>query len=213
MIAKLLLSIVSGAAGWSFMEYALHCWGGHAARGRTFFSREHLAHHANPGYFTPTPLKLATAAPFLVVLAAVSVKLGGALQGLVFTTSFAASWALYELAHRRIHTHPPHSAWSRWRRLNHIHHHFREPRMNHGVTSPLWDVVFRTHVAVKEPIRVPRRLAMPWLLAPGTTELDPAYAADYTLAGRRDGGPASAAAKDAVPADLVAAYEGSAPQL
>ena len=213
MATTLLLSLLAGAAGWSFLEHALHGWGGHLARGRTFFSREHLAHHANPGYFTPTPLKLATAAPFLIALGAAAVWLAGAFAGLAFTASLAATWTLYELAHRRIHTHPPTSAFSRWRRLNHIHHHFREPRMNHGVTTPLWDFVFRTHVAVTEPIRVPRRLAMPWLFARGSDELDPAYAADYVFVGRRAGGPASEAAKDALPGDVTAAYDGRAPEV
>ncbi|MBK7976294.1 MAG: hypothetical protein IPK07_24505 [Deltaproteobacteria bacterium] len=85
--------------------------------------------------------------------------------------------------------------------------------MNHGVTTPLWGFVFRTHVAVTEPIRVPRRLAMPWLFARGSDELDPAYAADYVFVGRRAGGPASEAAKDALPGDVTAAYDGRAPEV
>ncbi|MBK7976295.1 MAG: hypothetical protein IPK07_24510 [Deltaproteobacteria bacterium] len=81
MPTTLLLSLLSPAPPAGSFEYALHGWGGHLARGRTFFSREHLAHHANPGYFTPTPLKLATAAPFLIALGAAAVWLAGAFAG------------------------------------------------------------------------------------------------------------------------------------
>ena len=77
----------------------------------------------------------------------------------------------------------PTTAFARWRRLNHIHHHFREPRMNHGVTSPVWDVVARTY---DDPgvVTVPRRMAPTWMLDPDG-ELLPAYAGDYLLKGRR----------------------------
>lgn len=34
---------------------------------------------------------------------------------------------------------------------------------NHGVTSPLWDMVFRTHEKV-DVVKVPRRHVPPWLL-------------------------------------------------
>jgi len=49
------------------------------------------------------------------------------------------------------------------------------------VTTPLWDLVFATRLPV-ERVRVPRRLAMPWLVdAHG--EVWPAYADDYELVG------------------------------
>jgi hypothetical protein len=53
---------------------------------------------------------------------------------------------------------------------------------NHGVSMPLWDHVFGTHRAPGR-IRVPRRLALPWMLdADG--ELRPEFAEDYELVGR-----------------------------
>ena len=45
---------------------------------------------------------------------------------------------------------------------HHLHHHFRNPKANHGVTSPVWDHVFRTADPV-EVVRVPRKLAPFWL--------------------------------------------------
>ena len=70
----------------------------------------------------------------------------------------------------------------RWRRKNHFAHHFADPRLAHGVTTPVWDSVFRTRLEVAK-VRVPRRLAMRWLVDDGGELID-AYAFDYTLVGR-----------------------------
>jgi sterol desaturase/sphingolipid hydroxylase (fatty acid hydroxylase superfamily) len=47
-------------------------------------------------------------------------------------------------------------------RRHHLHHHFRNPKANHGVTSPVWDHVFRT-AETTELVRIPRKLAPFWL--------------------------------------------------
>jgi sterol desaturase/sphingolipid hydroxylase (fatty acid hydroxylase superfamily) len=57
------------------------------------------------------------------------------------------------------------------------------PRANHGVTTSLWDHVFRTYVPV-ERVRVPRRslAALPWLAAAREAgAAPPAFAADYEV--------------------------------
>ena len=51
------------------------------------------------------------------------------------------------------------------------------------MTTPIWDVVFGTRLVV-ERVRVPRRLAMPWLVD-ANGEILAAYAADYELVGSR----------------------------
>ena len=50
----LLGAAAAGAFVWTFLEYVLHDWYGHRQAGRNEFSREHLSHHADTGYFTPT---------------------------------------------------------------------------------------------------------------------------------------------------------------
>ena len=56
--------------------------------------------------------------------------------------------------------------------------------MNHGVTTPVWDLVFGTYERVEGPVKVPRRLAMRWLVDEDG-ELLPGYEADWALVGRR----------------------------
>ena len=56
--------------------------------------------------------------------------------------------------------------------------------MNHGVTSPVWDVVFGT---LQKPgiIKVPRKLQMRWLVDPATGAVREELAGHYALVGRR----------------------------
>ena len=90
-------------------------------------------------------------------------------------------YLLYEILHRRAHTHPSTGPYGRWRRRNHFAHHFVDPRRGQGGTTPVWDRVFGTRLPV-ERVRVPRRLAMPWLVN-ADSEIWPTYANDYELVG------------------------------
>jgi len=56
--------------------------------------------------------------------------------------------------------------------------------MNHGVTSPVWDHVFGTHQR-PETVRVPRRLALPWMLD-DHGEMRAELRRDYALVGSPD---------------------------
>lgn len=56
--------------------------------------------------------------------------------------------------------------------------------MNHGVTSPIWDIVFGTYVE-PEQIRVPEKLAMEWLCDPQSGDVHTSFAHDYVLRRRK----------------------------
>lgn len=174
------IHLALGAAVWSFAEYALHNWYGHLGRGTNEFSREHLAHHANGNYFTAIGRKARMAAVAIGALGLLVFAVLGPVRGLAFTAGFLAMYVAYEVLHRRAHTHAPIGPYGRWLRRHHFHHHFRNPKANHGVTSPIWDLVFGTF---ERPgvVRVPRKQAMSWLLG-ADGEVDARHARDYELA-------------------------------
>jgi sterol desaturase/sphingolipid hydroxylase (fatty acid hydroxylase superfamily) len=87
---------------------------------------------------------------------------------------------VYEWLHRREHTHAGWGAYGRWARRHHFHHHFVDGRTNHGVTSPIWDVVFRTYQQPATTIAVPRKLVMSWLVDE-THRIHPEHAATFSL--------------------------------
>jgi sterol desaturase/sphingolipid hydroxylase (fatty acid hydroxylase superfamily) len=174
------LSALVGAASWSFAEYAMHGWNGHHLKGRTDFSREHLAHHADPPYFAPAWKKARAALGVMAIMAPLAMWLVGALVGVVYTLCFVASYLFYEHVHLRAHTHPPRNRYGRWLRKHHFTHHFNNPKHNHGVTSALWDKVFGTFREI-DVVRVPAGKAMVWLCDEQTGEVHAEYADDYRL--------------------------------
>lgn len=196
----LLPAFALGAFTWSVAEYLIHRFVGHGPRreppstlwGRLrpaglagAFNDEHLRHHADAAYFAPTSQKIVAA----TVVGAVAVLLGtavaGASRGAAFAGGLVLTYAAYEVLHRRIHTHGPRGRYGRWLRRHHLHHHYKTPRMNHGVTSSLWDVLLGTHAAPAdgERLRVPQHLVPPWMLDE-SGEVRPEVAADYEVVRR-----------------------------
>ncbi|MEL6180069.1 MAG: sterol desaturase family protein, partial [Myxococcota bacterium] len=120
-----------------------------------------------------------------LIMMPLAILIGTVGPGIAFTLGFLLSYVGYEVLHRRVHTHPPVGPYGRWARKHHFYHHFSRPNLNHGVTSPIWDVVFGT-LETPEMVRVPAKKAMSWLLDPETGDVAEAYAADYVLVRRGD---------------------------
>jgi 4-hydroxysphinganine ceramide fatty acyl 2-hydroxylase len=162
MFTTTILFLILGAFTWSFTEYAMHNWYGHLAKGRNDFSREHLAHHKAPNTFAPIWKKVLAASFVLSFFAPLSILAFGVLNGTTYSLSFIITYVLYEWLHIRTHTVAPGNPYTRHIYKHHLHHHFGSPKTNHGVTSLIWDRVFRTYQAPGK-IRVPEKDVMLWL--------------------------------------------------
>jgi len=185
-------AVCAGAVAWTATEYGLHRFAMHELRGRGLASVEHLQHHADVTYFSPASKKLASAATTTAVVFPAVAAIAGRRVAAAFTGSMIATYFAYEVAHRRTHTHPPRGRYGRWARRSHLHHHFGAPMRNFGVTSPVWDRLFRTY---DDPgvVTVPRRMAPVWMLDDGG-ELQERFAGDYRVKGPAGAGPDHATA-------------------
>lgn len=176
MIAAVLLGILT----WTFFEYLLHRYAGHGRRFRKNpFGVEHVRHHIEGNYFAPTWKKLIAAAGYVAVTIGPAIAIAGS-TGVVYVASLIGFYLMYELLHRREHTHAGIGPYGRWARRHHFHHHFVDGRKNHGVTSPLWDFVFGTYERPTV-IRVPAKLCMTWLRDPVTGNIRAEHAGTYQL--------------------------------
>jgi sterol desaturase/sphingolipid hydroxylase (fatty acid hydroxylase superfamily) len=184
-VVTTLVALALGAALWTLAEYLLHRFAMHALNGKGIMSREHLEHHVGSGWaFSYT--HLLSWAGVLLVGAAVWAPLGwllGGLPGLALGAGWCLGYAFYEHQHAMAHLRGPRGRYSTWLRRHHFHHHFGHPRANHGVTTSVWDHVFGTYER-PERVRVPRRLAQPWML--DGDRLRPELVADYVLVGAAD---------------------------
>ena len=189
MILSHLNAILLGALTWSFLEYCIHRWLGHDRRFRpNLFAKEHTRHHIEGHYFAPW-WKKASAATVVAALSAGPAFLAGAwlagswTVGGGYVVGFVGFYLTYEVLHRREHVSEGVGPYGRWARRHHFAHHFVDARFNHGVTSPLWDLVFGTYRPVDH-IAVPRRLAMRWLVDPLTGEVREHLRERWSLKGR-----------------------------
>jgi sterol desaturase/sphingolipid hydroxylase (fatty acid hydroxylase superfamily) len=183
MISRVLFPALLGVLSWTFLEYVIHRWMGHDRRfKKTPFGIEHVRHHIEGDYFAPTWKKLIAATIATALLSVPAVLLVGTASGLAYVLGLMAFYGVYEVSHRREHTHPGFGAYGRWARRHHFHHHFVDGRSNHGVTTPIWDVVFGTYQKPAS-IKVPQQLCMAWLRDPHTGGIRAEYADTFSLRG------------------------------
>lgn len=163
MIQEIALSLLAGALTWSLLEYGIHRWAGHDRRLRgNVFEKEHTRHHSRGNYFAASWKKAGAAALLMALVIYPAMLAVGTVAGVTYAGGLAGFYLYYEILHRREHTHEGVGPYARWARRHHFYHHFGDPSMNHGVTSPIWDVVFGTYQA-PDVILVPEKLKMRWL--------------------------------------------------
>jgi 4-hydroxysphinganine ceramide fatty acyl 2-hydroxylase len=137
------LTLFGGLATWTLLEYVIHGWMGH--RFRTFASPLHQVHHRDPRRVFAVGAWLPVGAIWIL-----GVILWGVTPGVLFYSGIVTGFALYEVIHYRIHFTRPRNRVEAYLRERHFVHHFRAPDRCFGVTSPVWDQVFRSGIARAE---------------------------------------------------------------
>lgn len=134
-------SVLTGALAWSFAEYAIHRWVFH---GKSLWLRQqHGYHHMRPAALIGVSSVATTIFGALTFWALTMVF--GPVIGVGLLVGFVLGYLAYIVAHDRFH-HGAENAGSMMATLNRNHDfHHRHFRMNFGVTSPLWDMIFGTY--------------------------------------------------------------------
>jgi sterol desaturase/sphingolipid hydroxylase (fatty acid hydroxylase superfamily) len=103
----------------------------------------HGVHHDHPNdklrLVMPPAVSIPLAALFLLAFSAL---FGDAAFPLF--AGFIAGYLTYDYTHYYVHHFVPRSDLGKRLREQHMRHHFQDHRFGFGVSSPLWDAVFRT---------------------------------------------------------------------
>jgi sterol desaturase/sphingolipid hydroxylase (fatty acid hydroxylase superfamily) len=139
---ELLLCVICGLAGWTFLEYVLHRFVLHGVQP---FRDWHAAHHARPTALIGTP-SLLSASLILLLIFLPAWWLADLWRACAITLGMVAGFLGYSFTHHATHfwraESGPGSRWLRQRKLWHaVHHHARRPGC-YGVTTSFWDHVF-----------------------------------------------------------------------
>ncbi|MBN2470594.1 MAG: sterol desaturase family protein [Anaerolineae bacterium] len=149
----IVLGIVLGLLMWSIAEYILHRFLFHyeptTPRMQKIFFLFHGVHHAQPQDKTrlvmppvvSIPLALLFYGFFYVVLANL---LGAPLWVMPTMVGFIAGYLMYDMIHYATHHFPMRSRLAKYLKRHHMMHHYKDPHARFGVSSPLWDFIFRT---------------------------------------------------------------------
>jgi sterol desaturase/sphingolipid hydroxylase (fatty acid hydroxylase superfamily) len=136
-----------GLLAWSLLEYGTHRGSFHhvpATPGQVAYGYlVHGVHHAYPDDSRRWVMPLVVTLPILSVLyLAFTLVLGRA--GYAAFAGFLHGYLTYDLMHYFIHRGRIPTPIGRFLRQYHLVHHFKSPDRHFGVSSPLWDVIFRT---------------------------------------------------------------------
>ena len=139
---------LAGAAFWTLFEYIFHRFIFHFQPKGPFQARlqfvMHGVHHQYPHDKDRLVMPITVSVPLaFILLGLFYLLLGSSVWG--FFSGFIAGYLGYDMMHYAIH----HAKGFRSPllsriRSHHLAHHFRDTRRGFGVSSPMWDFVFRT---------------------------------------------------------------------
>jgi sterol desaturase/sphingolipid hydroxylase (fatty acid hydroxylase superfamily) len=145
-VGKEILLFIGGALFWSFFEYLMHRYLFHfvaeSERAQKFIYTMHGVHHEYPRdkerlFMPPVPSLIIASLIFLVMHSLMG------WNALAFFSGFVFGYVMYGSMHFAIHAFaPPRFLKALWR--NHHLHHYKHPEKGFGVSSVLWDVIFKT---------------------------------------------------------------------
>lgn len=140
--------VVAGLVIWTLTEYWLHRllfhWQPSFRGGDKLHFVIHGVHHDHPN----DPLRLVMPPAVSVPLAALFfwafTLIFGTPAAYPLFAGFIAGYLVYDYTHYHVHHHVPKTAGGKQLREQHMRHHFQDHHYGFGVSTPLWDIVFRT---------------------------------------------------------------------
>jgi sterol desaturase/sphingolipid hydroxylase (fatty acid hydroxylase superfamily) len=132
---------------WSFAEYWVHRGSFHhepdTRAQLAFVYLVHGVHHAYPDDSRRWMIPLTVSVPILGLLYLIARVLCGGFGPPLFA-GFMHGYLTYDLVHYFVHRGRVPGRIGRYLRKYHMIHHYAKPDRHFGVSSPLWDLVFRT---------------------------------------------------------------------
>jgi sterol desaturase/sphingolipid hydroxylase (fatty acid hydroxylase superfamily) len=145
---ELAVLTLAGLGIWTLTEYWLHRLFFHWEPDNNFGRRMHFiihgVHHDHPNdrmrLVMPPAVSIALATLFFLGFSAIF----GTPAAYPLFAGLIMGYLAYDYMHYHQHHHTPKTAIGKRLRAAHMRHHFQDHRYGYGVSSPLWDFVFRT---------------------------------------------------------------------
>jgi dihydroceramide fatty acyl 2-hydroxylase len=156
---ELPLLVLGGLAIWTLTEYWLHRlvfhWEPDHPLGKRLHFIIHGVHHDHPNDRLRLVMPPAASIPLAALFFGLFVLVFGTPAPYPLFAGLILGYLAYDYMHYHLHHHTPRTRTGKRLREQHMRHHFQDHRYGYGVSSPLWDVVFRTLPRRRSPVRRP----------------------------------------------------------
>lgn len=140
--------VALGVLFWTLTEYWLHRLVFHWEPDHPLGSRIHFimhgVHHEHPNDRLRLVMPPAVSIPLAAFFLGLFVLVFGTPAAYPIFAGLVLGYLTYDYVHYHVHHHTPRTKLGKRLREQHMRHHFQDHRFGFGVSSPLWDVVFRT---------------------------------------------------------------------
>jgi dihydroceramide fatty acyl 2-hydroxylase len=145
---EIVLLTLGGIGIWTLSEYWLHRklfhWEPDHPIGRRLHFIIHGVHHDHPNDKLRLVMPPAASIPLAALFFGLFYLVFGAPTALPLFAGFLVGYLFYDYTHYYVHHFVPRSDRGKRLREHHMRHHFQDHRYGYGVSSSLWDVIFRT---------------------------------------------------------------------
>ena len=139
--------VALGVLLWSLVEYAMHRWVFHYEPGSSWGKRLHFlmhgVHHDYPQDARRLVMPPIISIPVLLIFYGILLALFGRLAPAV-CAGLLLGYLCYDMIHYATHHFSMKRGVWLWLKQYHMRHHYKDDHVGYGVSSPLWDFVFRT---------------------------------------------------------------------
>jgi dihydroceramide fatty acyl 2-hydroxylase len=139
---------LGGLAIWTLTEYWLHRllfhWQPKFRGGDKLHFIIHGVHHDHPNDRLRLVMPPAVSIPLAALFFWAFTTIFGTPAAYPLFAGFIGGYLFYDYTHYYVHHFVPKSELGKRLREQHMRHHFQDHRYGFGVSSPIWDVVFRT---------------------------------------------------------------------
>jgi len=146
--------VVFGLFIWTITEYLLHRFVFHWELKSELGARIHFifhgVHHDYPSDSRRLVMPPSVSIPLATLFYFLFSFLIGNIFVLPFFAGFLTGYLFYDITHYAVHHFNMHSKFWLAIKNHHIKHHYQNPDKGYGVSSPIWDYIFRTHYISKE---------------------------------------------------------------
>ena len=139
---------------WTFTEYTLHRFIFHFPAKTKFGKKIHFifhgVHHDYPSDSKRLVMPPSVSIPLAVLFYYLFYLLFGNVLVAPFFVGFIAGYLFYDMTHYAIHHFNIHNKFWLALKKHHIRHHYENPALGFGVSSPLWDEIIGTNFPPKK---------------------------------------------------------------